>query len=206
MAIRLFKVSRSEFWIFMAAFASVLILGTIYGVVVGIVLSFAEVVLRASKPPRAFLGVIPGHENFYDLDRNSNARPIEHTIIYKFSGNLFFANISSLQEDIENALNPDTKCVIIHAGGISSIDITAADRIGALYASLKSRGIKFYMTEHIADVNDQMQGLISRISLPRQKMIIKHILSTRHPTRKRNRLKSIRGHSASLRRCIWKAM
>lgn len=157
MAIRLFKVSRSEFWIFMAAFASVLVLGTIYGVVVGIVLSFAEVVLRASKPPRAFLGVIPGHENFYDLDRNSNARPIEHTIIYKFSGNLFFANISSLQEDIENAVNPDTKCVIIHAGGISSIDITAADRIGALYASLKSREIKFYMTEHISDVNDQMR-------------------------------------------------
>lgn len=165
MAVRLFKVSRSEFWIFMAAFASVLVLGTIYGVVVGIVLSFAEVVLRASKPPRAFLGVIPGHENFYDLARNSNARPIENVLIYKFSGNMFFANISSLQEDIESALTPDTKCVIVHAGGVSSIDITAADRIEALYESLKARGIKFYMTEHIADVNDQMRrfGLIGLI-------------------------------------------
>ena len=76
LAIRLFKVSRSEFWIFMAAFGSVLLLGTIYGVVVGIVLSFAQVVLRASKPPRTFLGMVPGHRNFYDLKRNSNAHPV----------------------------------------------------------------------------------------------------------------------------------
>ncbi|MDD6798127.1 MAG: SulP family inorganic anion transporter [Clostridia bacterium] len=165
LAVRLFKVSRSEFWIFMAAFMSVLVLGTIYGVVIGIVLSFAEVVLSASKPPRAFLGVIPGHGNFYDLKRNHNAKPIENVIIYKFSGNLFFANINALQDDIENALKEDTKCVVLHAGGISSIDITAADRLEMLYASLKERGIKFYMTEHIAAVNDQLRkfGFVSLI-------------------------------------------
>ncbi|MGN0407720.1 MAG: STAS domain-containing protein, partial [Bacteroides sp.] len=126
---------------------------------------FAEVVLSASKPPRAFLGVIPGHGNFYDLKRNHNAKPIENVIIYKFSGNLFFANVNALQDDIENALKEDTKCVVLHAGGISSIDITAADRLEMLYASLKERGIKFYMTEHIAAVNDQLRkfGFVSLI-------------------------------------------
>ena len=52
LAVRLFKVSRQEFFIFMAAGAAVLFLGTIYGVVVGILLSFAAVILKATNPPR----------------------------------------------------------------------------------------------------------------------------------------------------------
>ena len=45
------------------------------------------------------------------------------------------------------------------AGGIGSLDITAADRLEILYKSLKEKGIRFYMTEHIADVNEQLRKL-----------------------------------------------
>ena len=60
LAVRLFKVSRNEFYIFVAACVSVLFLGTIYGVVIGLLLSFVAVVLRATNPPRSFRGMIPG--------------------------------------------------------------------------------------------------------------------------------------------------
>ncbi len=43
LAERLFRVSRNEFYIFMAAFFGVLLLGTIYGVIIGIILSFIAV-------------------------------------------------------------------------------------------------------------------------------------------------------------------
>ena len=56
LAARLFRVSRKEFLIFMAAAVAVLFLGTIYGVIVGILLSFAAVILTATNPPRTFLG------------------------------------------------------------------------------------------------------------------------------------------------------
>ena len=55
LAERLFRVSRNEFYIFMAAFFGVLLLGTIYGVIIGIILSFIAVVLKATNPPRAFM-------------------------------------------------------------------------------------------------------------------------------------------------------
>ena len=42
LAVRLFKVSRNEFYIFVAACVSVLFLGTIYGVVIGLLLSFCS--------------------------------------------------------------------------------------------------------------------------------------------------------------------
>lgn len=66
----LYKVSRNEFYIFMAACISVLFLGTIYGVLIGILLSFVAVILKATAPPRSFRGIIPGKDAYYDLVRN----------------------------------------------------------------------------------------------------------------------------------------
>lgn len=159
LAVRLFKVSRNEFYIFVAACVSVLFLGTIYGVIVGLLLSFVAVVLRATNPPRSFLGMIPGKETYYDLKRNRNAHPIQHTIIYRFSENLFFANIKIFQSDIENGIKKDTKVVIVDATAINSIDITAADRLEMMAKNLEKQGIRFYITEHSENVNQQMRSL-----------------------------------------------
>ena len=154
---RLWKSSRNEFYIFMGAFLSVLIFGTVYGVMIGVVLSFVAVVIRAVTPPRDFMGVIKGKDGFYSLGRNSESRPIENTVIYRFGGNLFFANIDTFQSDIENAVRSDTKYIIVNAGAVGNIDITAADRLLLMYHEYKKRGIRFYITEHVGEVNDMLR-------------------------------------------------
>ena len=159
LAVRLFKVSRQEFLIFMAAFVVVLFLGTIYGVVAGILLSFVAVIIKATNPPRHFRGMIPGKHEFYDLDKNRSVWPVKNVLIYRFSENLFFANIKILQNDIENNIKEDTKAVILDAGAVNSIDITAADGLISLADRLKKRKIRFYITEHSRNVNDQFRKL-----------------------------------------------
>ena len=159
LAVRLWKVSRTEFFIFVGAFVGVLMLGTINGVLIGIILSFSEMIVRTAKPARCFLGIQPGHSHFRDLKESSQIHAVESVVIYRFSSNLFFANVGVLQSDIESHITEDTKAVIIDASGIGSIDITAADRLEILYRSLKERGIRFYMTEHIAAVNEQLRKL-----------------------------------------------
>ena len=154
LAVRLWKVSRTECFIFIGAFFGVLMLGTINGVLIGIILSFTEMIIRTSKPARCFLGIQPGHQHFRDLREGSQIHAVEG-----FSSNLFFANIGVLQKDIEEHIKDDTKAVILDAGGIGSLDITAADRLEILYNSLKEKGIRFYITEHIADVNEQLRKL-----------------------------------------------
>lgn len=67
LAVRLWKVSRTEGFIFIGAFFGVLMLGTINGVLIGIILSFTEMIIRTSKPARCFLGIQPGHQHFRDL-------------------------------------------------------------------------------------------------------------------------------------------
>lgn len=159
LAKKLWKTGKNEWFIFMVAFLGVLLFGTVNGVVIGVVLSFIEVALRAVTPPATFLGRIPGQGNYFALDRNSAARPIKYTVIYRFSGNLFFANIDRFEKDILNAIDSDTKQVIVDARGIGSLDITAADRLLLLHKKLKDRGIRFYLTEHDGTLNDQIRAL-----------------------------------------------
>ncbi len=155
---KMWQSDKQEFFIFLAAFMGVLLLGTIYGVILGVILSFIAVIIRAVIPPKSFVGIIPGHEGMYTLTRHRDARPIKHTIIYRFSGNLFFANIDTFQKDIEAAIKEDTRQVIVDARGIGNIDITAADRLLILNRNLREKGIHFYITEHVDTVNDRLRA------------------------------------------------
>jgi high affinity sulfate transporter 1 len=160
LAKKLWKTDRTEFAIFMAAFAGVLIFGTIYGVMIGVVLSFVSVIIKASVPPRSRMGVIPGEVGFYNLSRNRRAHPIKNTVIYRFNGALFFANIGVFQSDIEAAAAEEgVTTIIVDAGGISSVDTTAADRLVIIADKLRKKNISFYITEHADTVNDQLRKL-----------------------------------------------
>lgn len=156
---RLWRVSRTEWLIFVGAFAGVLFLGTVNGVLIGMLLSFAEVIIRTSRPSTCFLGIQPGHRHFRDLKEGGQIHAIKGVMIYRFSSNLFFANVQVLKRDIEDNLKPDTRAVILDASGIGGLDITAADCLERLYSSLKAKNIRFYMVEHIADVNEQLRKL-----------------------------------------------
>jgi anti-anti-sigma regulatory factor len=157
--LQLRKISRLEFFIFLGAFFGVLLLGTINGVLVGIVLSFMAVVKEAAAPPRSFLGLVPGHGEFLELSRFKHAYPIQGVILYRFSSNLFFANVSLFQKDILGSIKEDTRAVIVDASAIGNIDVTAAKSLEILYESLKERGIKLYITEHMAQLNVQLRKL-----------------------------------------------
>lgn len=159
LAVRLFRVSKTECFIFLGAFLGVLMLGTINGVLIGIILSFSEVIIRTAKPARCFLGIQPGHRHFRDLKESDQIHSISGVLIYRFSSNLFFANIQVLTRDIEDNIMADTRAVILDASGIGSIDITAADGLEMLYKSLKQKNIRFYITEHISGLNEQLRRL-----------------------------------------------
>ena len=157
LAKKLWRVSKKELAIFLAAMAGVLLFGTIYGVIIGIVLSFVDVLIRAAQPRRSFLGCIEGRLGFYCLDRMRDAKPLPGVVLYQFSGSLFFANCHLLQEDILQALQPDTRVVIVDASGVGSIDFTAAELLVQLHRKLRDRGVRFYLTEHIGQVNDELR-------------------------------------------------
>lgn len=163
LALRLWKVRKRDFWIFVAAMLGVLFLGTVYGVVIGMLLSFivviTEVIVEVTNPPRAFLGKIPEKEGLYNLQEREEAEPIDQMVVYQFGERLFFANIKIFQQDIENSIEEDTKAVIVDGGAISSIDLTAADRLEILADNLEKQGIHFYLTEVPKHLEEQLAFL-----------------------------------------------
>lgn len=163
LALRLWKVRKRDFWIFVAAMLGVLFLGTVYGVVIGMLLSFivviTEVIVEVTNPPRAFLGRIPEKEGLYNLQEREEAEPIHQMVVYQFGERLFFANIKIFQQDIENSIKEDTKAVIVDGGAISSIDLTAADRLEILADNLEKQGIHFYLTEVPKHLEEQLAFL-----------------------------------------------
>lgn len=157
LAKRLLQESKVELGIFLGAFFGVLIFGTIAGVLIGICLSFVDVLIRTTNSPRSFLGVIPGKSGFHCLERSSGAHKIKHAVLYRFSGNLFFANISTFEQDIFQSIQPDTRYMIVDASGINDIDMTAADMLVSIYKRLYERNIAFFLTEHTGNVNDKLR-------------------------------------------------
>lgn len=156
---RLFRQDKRELFIFFGAFFGVLIFGTVYGVMTGVILSFISLILNVANPKRSFLGVIEGHEGFHSLERNTYAYPVKGAVLYRFSGNLYFANINIFISDIESALKDDTRVVVVDSGAVCNIDITAADRIAELKKLLDGRGIKLYFASHIGSLNDRFRRL-----------------------------------------------
>ena len=156
---KLWKTSKNEWFVFMIAFVGVLIFGTVNGVIIGVVLSFFDVAISSVAPAATFEGCIPGQKNFFVLDRNKKAQPIKGAVIYRFSGNLFFANIDRFQSDIENSIKDDTQVVVVDARGIGSVDITAAERLLAMNANFRKKDIQFYIAEHDGSLNDELRKL-----------------------------------------------
>lgn len=157
---KLRKVDRVEWTVFFIVFFMVLFLGKIYGIIGGVILSFVVVITRESDPPRTRLGCIPGKDGFYPVGR-TGAREIRGALIYRFSGPLFFANAGRLHDDIDDELerDPSVRTVVIDASGITSIDVSAVERLLIMYRALREKNIRFFLTEHTSEVNDQLRGL-----------------------------------------------
>ena len=170
LAHKLKHVDRAEFFIFYAAFFSVLIFGSIYGVVVGVILATVTFILRLSKPATDFLGIVPGVKGYYSLTRrNSQAQAIKGVVIFRFSAPLFYANIEEFCHKIQKAccegegrIEP-VRLVVVDSTGITSIDATASERLLALYIELLEQGIHLVLAGHAACVNDQLRTFGARL-------------------------------------------
>ena len=63
------------------AFFGVLLLGGIKGVLVGVVLSLIEVLMRTAADQRTFLGKLPGKAGLFPIDRFSGVPELPHIVL-----------------------------------------------------------------------------------------------------------------------------
>jgi high affinity sulfate transporter 1 len=153
--------SHSEFAIAVIVVAGELTLGVLQGIALGVVLSLLLLIYRTSHPQGVVLGQLPGTEAYRDVERHPEGLTFPGLLIFRPSGDLFFASIGHLGAGLRAApaaSRPPTKHVLLDAESVNVIDVTACDALLNLIKELQSQGI----TVAFARVRDEVRERMRR--------------------------------------------
>ena len=164
---RLYRVTRFDFWVAVAAIVGVLSAGVLAGVVIGVVLSLGWLVYVATRPPMPLLGREPGTQVFRDLDENPADETFPGIVVLRLDGGLFFATAEAL-EDRLRALTEEgdgRRALVLDLEGVNFVDAQGAAKVTEIHQLTEADGV----TLRLARVKPQVlavlraDGIVDRI-------------------------------------------
>ena len=164
---RLYRVTRFDFWVAVAAIVAVLSAGVLAGVVIGVVLSLGWLVYVATRPPMPLLGREPGTQVFRDLDENPADETFPGIVVLRLDGGLFFATAEAL-EDRLRALTEESdgrRALVLDLEGVNFVDAQGAAKVTEIHQLTEADGV----TLRLARVKPQVlavlraDGIVDRI-------------------------------------------
>ena len=157
---RLARFRRSEFILAIAAFAGVLVLGILYGILLAVGLSIADLLRRTGSPHDAVLGLVPGLAGMHDIADFPDARTVPGLMIYRYDSPLFFANAENFRNRallaVETSPDP-VRWFIVNAEANVEVDITGLDALDELRKTLVERGVIFGMVRVTHEVGADLE-------------------------------------------------
>ncbi|SDO82035.1 high affinity sulphate transporter 1 [Streptomyces sp. cf386] len=157
---RLASFRRRELLLALGCLAGVLALDILYGVLVAVGLSVAELLTRVARPHDAVQGVVPGVAGMHDVDDYPQARTIPGLLVYRYDSPLFFANAEDFRRRALAAVGEQTEPVrwfVLNAEANVEVDITALDAVDELRRELTERGIVFALARVKQDLLDDLR-------------------------------------------------
>lgn len=166
--IRIYRIQQWEFWLSIACFAGVVVLGVIPGIGLAIAIAIAEFLWDGWRPHSAVLGRAEGIKGYHDLKRYPDARQIPGLVMFRWDAPLFFANAEFFKERILDAVaTSPTKVswLVVAAEPVTSVDVSAADMLSELETTLRARGITLCFAELKDPVKDKLRkfGLLPQL-------------------------------------------
>jgi high affinity sulfate transporter 1 len=157
---RLFRIQPWEFWLSIACFLGVAVLGPIPGILIAIFIALGEFVADAWRPHYAVLGRAEGVKGYHDIERYPQARLVPGLVIFRWDAPLFFANSEQFRESALNAVvdSPTpVRWLVVSAEPVTSIDVTAVDMLTELDEELHQAGIELVFAEMKDPVKDKLK-------------------------------------------------
>jgi len=142
---RLYRVTRFDFWIAVAAIIGVLSAGVLAGVVIGVVLSLGWLVYAATRPPMPLLGRETGTQVFRGLDEHPDDERFEGISVLRLDGGLFFATAEALDNRIREIASADaqSRAVVLDLEGVNFVDSQGSAKLTEIHDFLAAEGITF---------------------------------------------------------------
>jgi high affinity sulfate transporter 1 len=162
------RVSRFDFAVSMVAFAAVLVLGILKGVMVAVVVSLLLLIRRAAHPHVAFLGRIPGTRRYSDLERNPDNEAIPGALVFRVEASLLYFNVEHVREAVWEKIRSITgplRLVVCDLSTSPVVDLSAARMLLTLHAALQAAGVPLRLVSAHAAVRDLLraEGLEERV-------------------------------------------
>ena len=102
--LRMWRVSRLDFYAAAIALVAVLLLGILQGILLAALASILLLLARASRPHVAFLGRVPGTNSYSDLDRHPENEPLRGVIAFRPEASLIYVNADAVLESVLSRL------------------------------------------------------------------------------------------------------
>ena len=157
---RIHRQQAWEFWLSMLCFAGVAVFGVIQGIGIALAVAIAEFLWDGWRPHSAVLGRVDGVRGYHDVARYPDARRVPGLVLFRWDAPLFFANAELFRQRLSRAIASSptpVRRVVVTAEPVTSIDITSADMLRELEASLRASGIELCFAEMKDPVKDKLR-------------------------------------------------
>jgi sulfate permease, SulP family len=169
---RLFRFRRTELAIAIAACLGVLAFNILYGVLVAIGLSVADLLVRVARPHDAIQGLVPGLAGMHDIDDYPQAQTVPGLVVYRYDAPLCFANAEDFRRRALAAVEQQPEPVrwlVLNVEANVEVDYTALEAMDAIREEISSRGAIFALARVKQDLLARLRafGLADKIGTER---------------------------------------
>jgi sulfate permease, SulP family len=157
------RVRRTEFWWALIAFAGVVLVGTLKGIVVAIIVSLVALAYQVADPPVHVLGRKPGTNVFRP---RSKEHPEDETFIglllLRLEGRVFFANAQQIAQKIRLLVEEaQPKVVACDLSAVFDLEYTALKMLTEGEKRQRERGVRLWLV----GMNPGVLGMLQRSQL-----------------------------------------
>ncbi len=155
------RVSRFDFGVSMVAFAAVLLLGILKGVMVAVVVSLLLLIRRAANPHVAFLGRIPATRIYSDLERNPDNEDVPGLLVFRVEASLLYFNVEHVRDAVWEkirAIPGPLRLVVCDLSTSLVVDIAASRMLVTLHAELQAADVSLRLVSAHAAARDLLRA------------------------------------------------
>ena len=151
------RVRRTEFTWALVAFAGVVLVGTLKGILVAIIVSLVALAYQVANPPVHILGRKPGTNVFRPRTKeHPEDESFTGLLLLRPEGRIFFANAQQIAQKIKPLIDDaQPKVVVLDMSAVQDIEYTALKMLAEAEKRQRQRGIKLWlvgMNPHVLDM------------------------------------------------------
>jgi high affinity sulfate transporter 1 len=160
--LRMWRISRLDFYAATIAFIAVLALGILQGILLAAAASVLLLLARASNPHVAFLGRVPGTDSYSDMARHPENETLPGVIAFRPEVSLMYVNADAVYETVMRRLQatdaPVVRLAVCDLSASPYMDLAGSRMLLELCSELAGRGIALRIIGARGSVRDLLRA------------------------------------------------